>query len=403
MAVSPNGRYLAWSSDTDGSERFVMRYKDLETGEALPDEIPSTISQPVWSADSATLLYLVVNENWRPFEVRAHRLGTPVGEDTVVYHEDEESFFVGIGDTQSEQYIVIGTGDHVTSEVRVLPASDPTAQPLLIAPRRENHEYEVDHARGRFWIRTNDKHKNFRVVSAPEDDPVEANWEELIAGSDQHYIRDVTSFENVLVIRERIGGLDQIRLRDYEAKEWYFEFPEEAYAVGLGANEEPEARKLRLHYESMVTPDTVFDYSVDARTFERLKVQEIPSGYDAGAYETIRLTAPARDGASIPVSVVYRKDFEKNGKGLLHLYAYGAYGAAIPPSFSELRLSLLDRGFAYAIAHIRGGDDLGYHWYEQGKLEERTNTFNDFVDVARYLIAEKYTAPGRIAISGRSA
>ncbi|MEE9254523.1 MAG: hypothetical protein V3U43_06285, partial [Pseudomonadales bacterium] len=295
MAVSPDGRYLAWSSDTDGSERFVMRVKDLDSGEQLADEIRETISQPVWSSDSSTLLYLVVNENWRPFEVRAHRLGTPVSEDRVLYHEDEESFFVGLGDTQSEKYIVISTGDHVTSEIRVIAADDPTAEPILIAPRRARHEYEVDHAKGRFWIRTNDLHKNFRVVSAPENDPAEANWEELIGGSDEHYIRDVTSFENVLVICERIGGLDQIRLRDYDGNESYLKFPEAAYTVGLGANEEPEAQELRLHYQSMVTPDTVLDYSVNAGTFETLKVQEIPSGYDASAYETVRLTAPARD------------------------------------------------------------------------------------------------------------
>lgn len=403
MAVSPDGRYLAWSSDTDGSERFVMRIKDLESGEALAEEIPETISQPVWSSDSSMVLYLVVNESWRPFEVRAHRLGTPVSEDTVVYHEDEESFFVGVGSTQSEKYLVIGTGDHVTSEVRVVPAAQPLAEPTLIAARRTRHEYEIDHARGRFWIRTNDHHKNFRVVWAPEDDPVEANWQELIAGTDEHYIRDVTSFENLLVIRERIDGLDQVRLRDYAGNESYIEFPEAAYTVGLGANEEPEAHALRLHYQSMVTPDTVFDYAVDKGSFETLKVQEIPSGYDASRYETVRLMAPARDGASVPVSVVYGRDFEKNGQGLLYLYAYGAYGSAVPPSFSELRLSLLDRGFAYAIAHVRGGDDLGYHWYEEGKLEQRANTFNDFIDVARYLVGEGYTAPGRIAILGGSA
>jgi oligopeptidase B len=240
-------------------------------------------------------------------------------------------------------------------------------------------------------------------VRAPVADPAPERWEEVIAGSDDHYLRSVLCLQDHVFVGERHAGLDQIRVIADDGAEHFVAFPEPAYSVGFGTNARFDQRHLRLDYQSMVTPATVFDYQLERRDLTHRKTQVIPSGYDADAYETVRLHAPARDGASVPVSVVYRKGFALDGTGPLMLYAYGAYGHAIPPSFSPNRLSLLDRGFAYAIAHIRGGDDLGYQWYEDGKLDKRTNTFNDFVDVARHLIAERYTSAGKLAISGGSA
>ncbi len=402
LAVSDDGRYLAWSSDTDGSERFTVRVKDLDTGETLAESIPQSIGAPVWCADSRSFIYRVVNDQWRPYQVRLHVLGRDAADDPVLYEEADPGFFVSIGRTQSDAYLVIATGDHVTSEVRVLPADDPLAAAVLIAPRRAGHEYEVDHGGGRFWIRSNDTHENFRVVSAPQDDPTERAWREEIPGSARHYIQGIVSFANVLVVSERIDGLDQIRIRDYAGGEHFVEFPEATYSAELGTNAEPSVDRLRLNYESLVTPDTVYDYDLATRRLITRKVQEIPSGYDASEYLSERFMVTARDGVEVPVSLVYRRD--RSGRDApLHVYGYGAYGYAVPPGFSSARLSLLDRGFAYAIAHIRGGDDLGYRWYTEGKLDRRMNTFNDFVDVTRGLIERGYARAGRVSLSGGSA
>ena len=404
LEVSPDDRLLAWSDDSDGSERFVVRIKDLASGAALDAPIPNTSGLVGWSADSKVLLYVELNESLRPFRVRAHVLGTPVEEDRVLYEEADDGFFVNIGQTQSRAYLIIAAGDHVTSEVRLLPAADPFAEPLVVAPREPGHEYDLEHAGDRFFILTNDKHKNFRVVTAPVANPGRDNWQELIGPSDRHYLRDITAFESLLVVQERVDGLDQVRIhRHADGESHYVAFPEAAYAAGLGENREFAVERLRLVYESMVTPRTVFDYDLSARQLETRKVQEIPSGYDRARYRTERRFATARDGTRVPISIVMPADFPRDGSGPLHLYGYGAYGMGMPPGFSTARLSLLDRGFAYAIAHIRGGDEMGYHWYEDGKLEKRTNTFTDFVDCARHLIAEGYASEGGISTSGGSA
>ena len=403
LSVANDGRLAAYSTDTSGGERFTLRIKDLETGELLPESIGNTSGNPVWSADDGSFFYTVLDDNWRPYQVRRHVLGAPVEEDAVVYEEHDPGFFVGVSSTSSRRYVVIASGDHVTAEVYLIPADAPASAPRLVAARRQEHDYAVDHQGDRFVIRTNDTHKNNRLVTAPDDDPSEAAWETLVAGSDERYIMGFQPFADFLAVEERIDGLDQIRLIDRAGRTTYVEFPEAAYRVGIGANEEFGSRTLRLGYESMVTPDTVFDYDIDAAELRTRKVQEIPSGYDAQAYVTERRMAPARDGVRVPVSIVYRKGTPKDGSAPLYLYGYGAYGSGMSPSFSTTRLSLLDRGFVYAIAHVRGGDELGYHWYEAGKLDRRTNTFNDFVDVARHLIAEGFTRPGRIAIAGGSA
>jgi len=402
LSVSPDGRYLAYAIDNDGSERFEARIKDLFTGEILPEVIPDTLSSLVWTGDSKGLLYGIANEQWRTDNTRLHWLGQPVESDVELFHEDDEGFRVSVGLTSSEKWIVIATGDHVTSEVWLLPADNPTAPPLLVAPRQPGREYEVDEHEGTLYIRTNDVHPNFRLVKASLETP--GQWEEIIGADPHFYLTDFTLFKGFYVTEGRQDGLDQIELRDYATHSpRRIPFPEASYSASLDDNPEYDVTRLRIGYESMVTPDTIYDYHLATGELEVLKVQEIPSGYDATRYATERLMVPARDGTPIPVSIVYPKDLPRDGSAPLHLYGYGAYGIAMEPGFSTSRLSLLDRGFAFALAHIRGGDDLGQQWYLDGKLEKRTNTFTDFVDVAKGLIERGYTSKGRISISGGSA
>jgi oligopeptidase B len=403
LSISPDGKLMAYAYDDNGSERFEAHIRDLATGKDLPDIIPGTLSSIVWSSDSKGIVYGLANENWRTDNAHYHRLGDDPKKAKLLYKEADIGFGVGVGLTAQEDYIVIATGDNATSEVRLVPASDPTATPVVISPRKLKRQYSVDVRDGKLYILTNDDHVNFRIATAPMDKPDQ--WTTLIAGSDTHYLTGIALFKDFFVTEGRLDGLDRIEIRDYAnpKKAEAIKFPEASYVAGLDDNPEYEITKLRLAYESMVTPDSVLDYTVATRKMETLKVQEIPSGYDASQYVTERLMIKARDGAVVPVSVLMKKGFKKDGSQPLHLYAYGAYGIAIPPGFSTTRLSMVDRGFAYAIAHIRGGDDLGYQWYLDGKLEKRTNTFNDFVDVGRGLIAQGYTSKGKLTASGGSA
>ncbi len=402
FSVSQNGRYLTYSADTNGSERFTARIKDLETGELLPDEIPGTLSDLVWVKNDTALVYGTADDNWRVHDATMHVLGTPVSEDVELYRETmDEGFRVGTGLSAQEDWLIISTGDNETSEVRLVPVSDPTAEQVLVKPRQKGVEYDVDVRDGMVWVHTNDDHVNFRLATAKLDTP--GDWTTLISGSDEFYLTGFELFKDFYVTEGRLRGLDQIQLRSYKDANLVkpIAFAEASFSAGLSNNPEYDQDTLRLAYESMVTPDSVYDYHVATGELELLKQQEIPSGYDPALYTTERVEIAARDGTMVPVSIIMRKDRPKTGP--LHLYAYGAYGYAVPPGFSTSRLSLVDRGYAYAIAHIRGGDDLGRKWYLQGKLNERTNTFNDFVDVAKGLVAKGYTEKGRISISGGSA
>jgi oligopeptidase B len=403
LSVSPDNRYLAWSADTNGSERFTLNVTDLNSGELLGKPISDTLGAPEWAADSSRFVYVVVNQQWRPYQVRLHRLGGSPEADTVVYEEPDEAFFVGIDKTTSEAYLIVSTGDHVTSEVYCLPADAPESALTVFAPRRAGHEYSVDHGEGFFYVMSNASHKNFALLRTPEAKPQESHWETLLTGSDAQYLKWFARFKGRLAVGERIDGLEQVRILDDAGNDYLLDFPEVTHSVGPGVNAEYDTPTLRVHYQAMVTPETTFDFHFADRRLQSLKQQEIPTGYDASRYVSERLTATARDGTRVPVSIVYRRDLPRDGSAPLYLYGYGAYGLATMPGFSTNRLSLLERGFAYAIAHIRGGDDLGYAWYEDGKLDKRTNTFNDFVDVARFLVAQRYTSAGRIAIAGGSA
>jgi len=402
LDVSPDGKLAAILVDDDGSERFVLKIRDLATGQDIETVTDVGIGQPVWTSGSDGVVFTEVNDNWRSYRARFHRLGTPVEQDVTLYEETEElGFSVGAGKTTDESLILVSTGDNATSEVRFVSAADPTQPLTLISPRKPTREYHVDASHGRLWILTNDDHVNFRLAEADPAAPEE--WRTVIAGSDRVYLTGATSYRDHLAISSRVDGLDQLVLRTYAGEEARIPFAEASYSAFFHGNPEYAPDSYRLGYSSPVTPTTTYDYHPASGELEVRKVQEIPSGYDASKYAVERLLIDARDGAKVPVSIVYPKDFPKDGSGKLFLYGYGAYGIAIPPTFNSNRISLLDRGWACAIAHIRGGDDLGHQWALDGKLTKRTNTFNDFVDVAKGLIAGGFSKAGNIAINGRSA
>ena len=405
LAVSPDGSKLAFSTDSNGSERFTLKVIEIDSGDELTPAIENCAGSVVWNASNTGFAYRLVNEQWRPDKALFRDLTT--GDDTLLYEEHDESFFVGLGLSQSEQLMFISAGDHITSEVRFVPRDDVLARPTLIAPRRSGHEYDVDHqgdsaVSGRLIIRSNRQHANFDLFETPVNAPDESQWQAMLAGDDRHYLMGHVAFAQATVVCLRIDGLDQIQIID-EAGTHQIDFPEPAYSLDLGTNPTYDTDTLRIAYTSMVTPHTVYDYNWRQGKLTSLKVQEIPGGYDAGDYVSERLQVTARDGSLVPMSLVRHKDTPVNGSAPVYLYGYGAYGHAIPPSFSSNVISLLQRGFSFAIAHIRGGDDLGYHWYTSGKLAQRTNTFNDFVDCARHLIASGHTQAGKIAIGGGSA
>ncbi len=406
FSVSEDGRYLAYSTDTTGGEFYTGFIKDLQTGELLDDRIANVNTALVWAANDSVLVYGRANEHWRVDRVFAHTIGKDGDSDREIYHEETLGYTASPSASANREWLVISTGDNETSEVMFTRIDDPTGKLTVIKPREVGVEYAADFREDTIYIWSNDSHVNFRLATAPIADP--ANWTTLIAGSDEFYLTGFELFKDFYVTEGRLNGLDQVQLRYYDdpARVESIAFPEAAYDAGTGNNPEWDVDRIRLTYESLITPDTVYDYRVASRELETLKVQEIPSGFDPSLYTVERLKIRARDGAMVPVSVVYRKDrpmADGSNSAPLHLYAYGAYGYAVPPGFSTSRFSLIDRGVAYAIAHIRGGDDLGRNWYLQGKMAARTNTFNDFVDVGRGLVELGYTAEGQVSASGGSA
>jgi oligopeptidase B len=403
LVPGPDGRLIAYSSDEDGSERFGLVVRDLATGAELEHKVGNTSGAVVWAEDGRTLFYVELNENLRPFRVRAHELGGEQAMDRIVYEEDDPAFFVSIGKTRDGAFIAVSTGTHVTREIRVIPAGRPGDEPRLVAGRRDGHRYALDHAHGHFWITTNDRHVNFRLVRAPADAPDERNWAEIMPGDDHRYLLGASCFADFLVISERVDGLADLRIRHYGGEEHVIAFEEGVYTAVPGDNREFEADRVRVLYTSMITPPSVLDYIVSKRELVLRKMQEIPSGYDKSRYRTKRLSAPGRDGTAIPVTLVWRDDFPHDGSGALFMYGYGAYGHGNDPAFSPHRLSLLDRGFCFAMTHVRGGDELGWQWYEDGKLARKENSFEDFIATAEHLIATGWARAGRIAIRGGSA
>jgi oligopeptidase B len=404
--ASPNHRLLAYSVDFDGDEAYTIHVKDLATGKLLADEIPNTYYSLEWGNDNATFFYTILDDAKRPFKVLRHTLG--VKDDTLVYHETDERFTVELSKTSSRAYIQINIASSLTSEVRYLDAAHPNGEFRVLLPRVQETEYDVTHHGDSFFIRTNDGAKTFRVVQAPVKDPSKPHWKEILPARSQATVESITAFKDYLVVEERDRGLSQIRIQNFNGdavspKFHYIDFPEPVYTAGVGANAEYDTRVLRYSYTSLVTPNSVFDYNMDTRERELKKQQEVLGGYDPSKYQSERVYATAPDGVKVPISLVYKKGLVRNGKAPMLLYGYGAYGISTDPTFASDRLSLLDRGFVYALAHIRGGGDLGKPWHEDGRILKKRNTFTDFVACADFLVAEKFTSPERLAIMGGSA
>jgi oligopeptidase B len=401
FSVSPDHRLLAYSDDDDGDEAYTIRVKDLATGEMLADEIPNTYYSLEWANENATFFYTVLDAARRPYRIFRHTLG--VAEDALVYHETDERFTLELQKTSSRAFILIHIASSLTSEVRYVSADQPRADFQVVLPRVHEIEYDLTHHENSFFIRTNDSAKTFRVVEAPVTDPSKANWREIIAKRDDATIESVHAFKDYLIVEERDKGLTRIQVRPFGRDSHYIEFPEPVYTAAPAANAQFDTKTLRFFYTSLTAPSSVFDYDMESRTRELKKQQEVLGGYDPAQYESERIYATAPDGVKIPISLVHKKGLAKDGRAPLLLYGYGSYGISIDPGFASDRLSLLDRGFVYAIAHIRGGGDLGKPWHEEGRLLKKKNTFTDFVACAEHLIAGQYTSPEHLAMMGGSA
>jgi len=404
-AHAPDHQLLAWSHDDAGSEFYTLSVRNLETGHDLSDVIPDTAGAAVWSADCKHLFYVRLDANHRPSRVFRHALGTGREDDALVYEEPDPGFFVSLGKTQSDRFIVIHSHDHQTSEARFIPADDPHAAPVLVAPRETAVEYSLDEAHGTFFILTNaGDAKDFKIVTTPVGSPGREHWTDLVTHEPGRLILSHGVTARHLVRLERAEGLPRIVVRRLaDGAEHVIAFDEEAYSLGLVGGYEFDTDNLRFSYSSMATPARVYDYDMETRERVLRKEQEVPSGHDPSQYVTRRIFATAADGEQIPISLLFRKDTPLDGSAPALLYGYGAYGIAIPAAFSIVRLSLVDRGFVYAIAHIRGGKDKGYGWYERGRREHKPNTFADFIAAAEHLVAAGYTSRGRIVAEGGSA
>ena len=405
VSHSPHHRLLAYASDTSGSEYYEVRILDIETGKETGALIPDTSGSMVWAGDGKTLFYSRLDENHRPRQIFRHLLGTSPDEDTLVYEDPDPGFFVGLGTTQSRAFILIDAHDHQTSEVRILDAQAPASEPHLVAPRETGHEYSVEHHGDRLIIVTNcDGAEDFKIVEAPVSAPGRENWREIEAHRRGRLILDAVTYKDHMVRLEREDGLPRIVIRHFDdGSEHAIAFDEDAYSLGLSAGYEYDTGSLRFTYSSMTTPTQVYDYDVKSRQRQLRKTQEVPSGHDPSDYVTRRILAPAKDGEEVPVSLLYRTDTLLDGTAPLLLYGYGAYGISIPASFNTNCLSLVDRGFVYAIAHIRGGKDKGYRWYKNGRRAAKTNSFRDFIAAGEYLATNGFTSRGRIVAHGGSA
>jgi oligopeptidase B len=409
LAHSPDHKLLAYSVDDKGSELFEVRIRDLATGQDLADVVADTRGGLVWANDGRTLFYVRVDDNHRPVSVHRHVVGTPADTDVEVYKEADTSFFVGVGHTQSGKFITIDIHDHQTSECWLIDADAPVAAPRLVAARTTGHEYGVEHAvlRGvdTLLITTNSGDaEDFRVCMVAAADPAPANWTEFVAHKPGRLIIEVVALADHLIRLERENGLPRIVVHRFSSgDEHNIAFAEEAYSLGMSAGYEFNTTSLRFTYSSMTTPTEVYDYDVESRTRKLRKRQEIPSGHAASDYVTRRVFAPALDGELVPVTLLYRRSTALDGSAPLFLYGYGSYGIAMPASFSTTRLSLVDRGFIFAIAHIRGGKDKGYGWYKKGRHTTKMNTFRDFIRAGEFLVEQGFTKRGRIVANGGSA
>ena len=401
-SVSDDTHLLAYSTDDTGFRQYTLYVMDLRTGE-VREKVAERVVSAAWAADNQTVFYVIEEESTkRPYRLYRHRLGTTTHE--LVYEEADQAFNIGVGRTRSERYLILGIGSHTTSEAKFLPADTPEGEWKLVAPRVHDQEYDVDHHGESFYIRVNDTGRNFRLVRAPVSSPGRESWREVVPHRSEVMLEGVDLFKDHYVLFEREGGLPQLRITDLRTGASHrMAFPEPAYSAFPDANPEFDTTTFRYNYQSLVTPSSVFDYDMEKRTSTLLKQTEVLGGYDPSRYATERLYATAKDGVRIPLSVVYRKGSRRDGKAPAYLYGYGSYGFPLPITFSSNRVSLLDRGFAVVLAHIRGGGEMGKAWHDDGRMMKKLNTFTDFIAAAEHLVAEKWTSPDRLVIEGGSA
>ncbi len=403
-SVSTNNQLLAFGEDTVSRRIYTLRFKNLATGEYLTDRIENTTGSAIWANDNKTIFYTRKDESLRPFKIFKHKLGTPASEDVEIYHEADETFRTGIYKTKSKKYLVIVAAMTISTEYRILEADNPDGEFRIFQKREDKHEYSIDHFGDKFYVHTNLDAKNFRLMETSELATTKENWTEIIPNRSDVLLEGMDIFKDYLVLSERINGISQIRIKPWAGTaEHYIDFGQEAFMASTSTNYVLDTDLVRVGFTSMTTPNSYFDYNMVTKELTLLKQQEVLGDFDSNNYKSERQFVTARDGVKVPVSIVYRKGFKRNGKSPLMLYAYGSYGHSMEPYFSSVRLSLLDRGFVYAIAHIRGGEEMGRHWYDDGKMLKKKNTFNDFIDCAEFLLAKNYTRQKRLFAMGGSA
>jgi oligopeptidase B len=406
LNVSKDNRVLSYGVDLISRRRYTIYFLNLPTGELLPDVIENTTGQLIWAKDNKTVFYVSKDkETLRGDKVFRHEMGSPADKDVMVYNETDETFDLSLGETKSEKFILINSSQTLSTETRYIESSRPVGAFKLFEPRRANLEYRIDHLGSNFYIRTNaDSASNFRLMKCADNKTSLENWVDVIPHRKDVLLEDFELFDNFLVVGERIKGLNNLRIiNNRDKSEHFVDFGEETYTAGINVNPNSDTDILRFSFSSLTTPGSIFDYNMVTKEKKLMKQDEVLGGFDKNNYESKRLWTKAGDGTMVPISLVYRKGFVQNGKAPLLLYAYGSYGNSTDPGFRSNILSLLDRGFVYAIAHIRGGSEMGRYWYEDGKLLKKINTFTDFNDCAQYLINEKYTSTERLFAYGGSA
>ncbi len=402
--VSPDNRLIAFSVDTLSRRKYSLYVKDLETGEIIDEGIRNTSGSVTWANDNLTYFYDTKDSTLRPDKIFRHRLGTPADQDVLVYHESDPTYVVGCTRTKSRKYLFIVSYSTLSTEFRYVEADSPDGQFRIFHPREEDMLYFVDHQGDRFYIRTNFMARNFRLMETPVGSTDRESWTEVIAHRDDVLLEGMELFTGYLAVSEKRSGLDQLRIFDLkDGSDYYIEFDDPTYVLGISQNPELDSEVLRFSYSSLTTPMTIYDFDMATKDREQMKQQEVLGGFESSDYISERLYAPAEDGVMVPISLVYRKGLERDGTNPLLIYGYGSYGYSSEPYFNSVRLSLLDRGFVYAIAHIRGGQEMGRQWYEAGKLLQKKNTFTDFIACTRHLIAGGYTSPDRCFAMGGSA
>ena len=404
LSVSPDNTMLAYGVDTVSRRKYTIHFKNLVTGEIIPGEIPNTTGMAAWANDNKTLFYTSKDETLRPYKIFKHVLGTPVSDDKEIYHETDETFSAFVYKSKSKKYLIIYSDHTLSTECRYLNADDPNGEFKIFQPRERDNIYSIEHYKDKFYIRTNLEAKNFKLMETPVNKTTKENWQEVIPHRKDVLLESFEIFKNFLVVQENKNALPHLRvIKLADNKEHYIDFDEEVYSVYISQNPEFDTDLLRFQYTSLTTPNSHFDYNMNEKTRKLLKQEEVVGDFDPQNYKAERLYASAADSTKIPISLVYKKGLQKNGDNPLLLYGYGSYGYSSDPWFSSDRLSLLDRGFVFAIAHIRGGQEMGRNWYEDGKLLKKKNTFTDFIACAGHLVAGKFTNPKKLFAFGGSA